>query len=108
LLMLDGCKVKIINKTVSVYDANGNCFGRKISLIIQELTFKGEYASLSDFIRKWKSSDKKEEIRKSFAEMGIDLEALKKDQNMADVDDFDFICYVAYGQKPLNKGRESQ
>ena len=33
--------------------------------------------------------------------MGIDIEALKADQGMEDVDDFDFICYVAYGTKPL-------
>lgn len=39
--------------------------------------------------------------------MGIDLEALKKDQNMADVDDFDFICYVAYGQKPLTRAERA-
>ena len=32
-------------------------------------------------------------IGKSFAEMGIDIGALKADQGMEDVDDFDFICY---------------
>lgn len=35
--------------------------------------------------------------------MGIDLKALKADQGMKDVDDFDFICYVAYGKKPLTR-----
>ena len=35
--------------------------------------------------------------------MGIDLKALKVDQGMKDVDDFDFICYVAYGKKPLTR-----
>jgi type I restriction enzyme R subunit len=39
--------------------------------------------------------------------MGIDLEALKKDQSMTDVDDFDFICYVAYGQKPLTRAERA-
>ena len=29
--------------------------------------------------------------------------ALKADQGMEDVDDFDFICYVAYGKKPLTR-----
>ena len=64
---------------------------------------KGEYASLSDFIRKWKASDKKKTIEESFTAMGIDLKALKADQGMEDVDDFDFICYVAYGKKPLTR-----
>ena len=35
--------------------------------------------------------------------MGIDIKALKADRGMADVDDFDFICYVAYGTKPLTR-----
>lgn len=103
----DGCRVKIINKTVSVYDANGRLLRQEDIIDYTRMNIKGEYASLSDFINKWKSSDKKEEIRKALAEMGIDLEALKKDQNMTDVDDFDFICYVAYGQKPLTRAERA-
>lgn len=103
----DGCRVKIINKTVSVYDANGRLLRQEDIIDYTRTNIKGEYASLSDFISKWKASDKKEEIRKALAEMGIDLEALKKDQNMTDVDDFDFICYVAYGQKPLTRAERA-
>jgi type I restriction enzyme R subunit len=36
-------------------------------------------------------------------ERGIDLSSMKADQNMADVDDFDFICHVAYDKKPLTR-----
>ncbi len=103
----DGCKVKIINKTVSVYDANGKLLRQEDIIDYTKTNITGEYASLSDFIRKWKASEKKEEIRKTLADMGIDLEALKKDQNMTDVDDFDFICYVAYGQKPLTRAERA-
>lgn len=99
----DGCHVRIINKTVSVYDANGRLLKQEDIIDYTRTNIKGEYASLSDFIRKWKESEKKEEIEKSFAEMGIDLKALKADQGMEDVDDFDFICYVAYGTKPLTR-----
>ncbi len=103
----DGCQVKIINKTVSVYDANGRLLRQEDIIDYTRTNIKGEFASLSDFINKWKASDKKEEIRKALAEMGIDLEALKKDQNMTEVDDFDFICYVAYGQKPLTRAERA-
>ena len=61
----DGCRVKVINKTVSVYDANGRLLRQEDIIDYTRTNIKGEYASLSDFIRKWKSSDKKEEIRKS-------------------------------------------
>lgn len=103
----DGCRVKIINKTVSVYDADGRLLRQEDIIDYTKTNIKGEYASLSDFIRKWKSVDKKEEIEKSLAEMGIDLKALKVDQGMADVDDFDFICYVAYGKKPLTRSERA-
>lgn len=99
----DGCKVKIINKTVSVYDANGKLLRQEDIIDYTRTNIKGEYASLSDFIRKWKASDKKKTIEESFTAMGIDLKALKADQGMEDVDDFDFICYVAYGKKPLTR-----
>lgn len=99
----DGCRVKIINKTVSVYDANGKLLRQEDIIDYTRTNIKGEYASLSEFIRKWKTSDKKEQIEKSFAEMGIDIKLLKTDQKMEDVDDFDFICYIAYGTKPLTR-----
>lgn len=99
----DGCRVKIINKIVSVYDVDGKLLKQEDIIDYTKTNIRGEYASLSDFIYKWKSSDKKEEIEKSFAEMGIDLTALKKDQGLEDVDDFDFICYVAYGTNLLRE-----
>ncbi|MDY2814364.1 MAG: DEAD/DEAH box helicase family protein [Dorea sp.] len=99
----DGCRVKVINKTVSVYDANGKLLRQEDIIDYTRTNIKGEYASLSDFIRKWKALDKKKTIEESFRAMGIDLKVLKADQGMEDVDDFDFICYVAYGKKPLTR-----
>ena len=61
---------------------------------------RGEYASLDNFIRQWREQDKKEEIRDLLRERGIDLESIKADQNMKGVDDFDFICHVAFDAKP--------
>ena len=63
----------------------------------------GEYASLDNFIRRWTADEKKEQIRSLLRDRGIDLDAMKRDQNMTDVDDFDFICYIAYGKKPLTR-----
>ena len=99
----NGCKVKIINKTVSVYDTDGKLLRQEDIIDYTRTNIKGEYASLSDFIRRWKATDKKEEIEKTFIELGINLKAIKEEKKMTDVDDFDFICYVAYGKKPLTR-----
>ena len=99
----NGCSVKIINKTVSVFDTNGKLLKQEDIIDYTRTNIKGEYASLKDFILKWKASDKKKIIEDSFTDMGINLRALKEDQGMEDVDDFDFICYIAYGKKPLTR-----
>lgn len=103
----NGCHVRIINKTVSVYDADGKLLRQEDIIDYTRTNIQGEYASLSDFIRKWKSEEKKEVIEQSFADLGIDLKMLKHDQGMDDVDDFDFICYVAYGKKPLTRAERA-
>lgn len=99
----DGCKVQIINKMVSVYDANGKLLRQESIVDYTKSNILGEYASLDNFIRRWTADEKKEQIRSLLKERGIDLDAMKQDQNMADVDDFDFICHVAFDRKPLTR-----
>ena len=99
----NGCKVQIIHKTVSVYDANGKLLRQESIIDYTKENIRGEYASLDNFIRQWSAQEKKEQIRDLLHERGIDLELLKADQGMTDVDDFDFICHVAFDKKPLTR-----
>lgn len=99
----DGCKVTIINEAVAVYDANGRLLVQENIIDYTKANIIGEYASLQAFIRKWKDEDRKAAIAEQLARAGIDLDKLKKEQGMSDVDDFDFICYIAYGKKPLTR-----
>ena len=99
----NGCQVQIIHKTVSVYDANGKLLRQESIVDYTKENILGEYASLDNFIRQWSAQDKKEQIRDLLHDRGIDLELLKVDQNMTDVDDFDFICHVAFDRKALTR-----
>ncbi len=99
----EGQPVQIIHKTVAVYDGDGKLLRQESIIDYTKENILGEYASLDNFIRRWSAEDKKEKIRDLLAEHGIDLEAIKEDQNMTDVDDFDFICHVAFDQKPLTR-----
>ena len=99
----NGCPVQIIHKTVSVYDTNGKLLRQESIVDYTKENIRGEYASLDNFIRQWSAQEKKEKIRDLLRERGIDLEQLKADQDMADVDDFDFICHVAFDKKPLTR-----
>lgn len=99
----NGCKVEIVHKTVSIYDANGKLLRQESIVDYTKENVRGEYASLDNFIQQWSAQDKKEKIRDLLRERGIDLELMKAEQNMTDVDDFDFICHVAFDKKPLTR-----
>lgn len=104
----DGCSVRIINKVVSVYDTNGKLLRTENITDYTRKNINDTYANLDDFIRRWNAAEKKAEITDLLRESGIDLQALKKDQNKEDVDDFDFICYIAYGKKPLTRRERAE
>ena len=104
----DGCEVRITGKTVSVYDANGKLLRHESIVDYTKTNIVGQYASLDSFISGWNALEKKEEIQSMLLGRGIDLDAMKAEQGMADVDDFDFICHVAYDQKPLTRRERAE
>ncbi len=104
----NGCTVEIIYKTVSVYDPEGKLLRCENVIDYTKENIKGEYATLEKFIREWTASEKKEAIKNLLLEQGIDLEALKEDQNMGDVDDFDFICHVAFDRPVLTRKERAE
>ena len=99
----DGCRLEVTHKLVSVYDANGKLLRQESITDYTKSNILGRYASLENFIRQWSAEDKKAAIRDLLLQQGIDLELMKADQNMSDVDDFDFICHVAFDKKPLTR-----
>ena len=99
----NGCNVQILGKTVSVYDANGKLLRQESIVDYTKSNILGKYASLDNFIRQWTAEEKKEAIKKLLEEQGIDLQQMKEEQGLDDVDDFDFICHVAYDKKPLTR-----
>lgn len=105
---VNGCQVKVIQKIVSVYDSNGKLLRQENIVDYTRKNIRGDYADLQAFVRKWSAEDKKEAISEELKQRGIDLEALKKDQGMEDVDDFDFISHIAYDQKPLTRRERAE
>lgn len=79
--------------------------GKPITVSLKDYTREivtGHYASLNDFLSLWNSTDKKEAIIKELETLGVMVEALEKAVNK-EVDLFDLICHVAYGQPPLTR-----
>lgn len=104
----NGCRVEVINKVVSVYDANGKLLRTESITDYTRKNINDTYVNLDDFINHWNAAEKKAKITDLMRESGIDLQALKIERNMEDVDDFDFICHIAYGKKPLTRKERAE
>jgi type I restriction enzyme R subunit len=79
--------------------------GRPITTSLKDHTkeiIKEQFASLDDFLNKWKNTDRKEAIIAELQEQGVMVEALYEAVDKQ-VDLFDLICHVAYDQPPLTR-----
>lgn len=103
-----GCKVQVLQKVVSIYDVDGKLLRQESIIDYTKTNISGEFATLSDFISTWSAEEKKEKIYELFLQKGIDLDQVKAEENLSDVDDFDFICHVAYNQKPLTRKERAE
>lgn len=99
----NGCSVEVTHKTVSIYDPTGKLLVIESIVDYTRENILGQYATLDLFIEELRNDPPKDKIKKLLLQHGIDIEAIKKEQNMGDVDDFDFICYIAFNQKPLTR-----
>ena len=104
----NGCEVRVLQSVVSVYDTEGKLLRTESITDYTKKNISDSYATLDDFIQGWRGADRKAEITDLLRERGIDLAALKEEQGLADVDDFDFICHIAYGQKPLTRRERAE
>ena len=98
-----GCKVTVSQRMVSVYDTDGKLLRQESIIDYTKANIYGTFSSLDNFILQWSAEEKKAKIQELFNEHGIDLEQIKADEGMSDVDDFDFICHIAFDQKPLTR-----
>jgi type I restriction enzyme R subunit len=79
--------------------------GRPITTSLKDHTkeiIKEQFASLDDFLNKWKNSDRKEAIIAELIDQGVMVEALYEAVDKQ-VDLFDLICHVAYDQPPMTR-----
>ncbi len=104
----NGCHVEIISKVVSVYDSDGKLLRTESITDYTRKNINDTYTNLDDFIHRWNAVEKKAEITDLLRESGIDLQVLKHENGMDDVDDFDFICHIAYGKKALTRKERAE
>lgn len=98
---INNVEVLLVSERVQYYDKNGKLVTESLKDFTRR-NILNDYASLSDFLTLWTSDEKRSVIIEELEEKGIFIEELRK-MYPADVDDFDLICDIAYGIKPLTK-----
>lgn len=103
---INNVEVMLISERVQYYDEDG----KLVTESLKDFTRKNilhDFASLDDFLTLWTSSEKRSVIIQELEAKGIFIEELRK-MYPANVDDFDLICDIAYGIKPLTKSERAK
>lgn len=100
-IYVNGVDVSILISREMYFDQHG----KPITVSLKDHTkeiIKQNYASLTDFLTQWNSTDRKEAIIAELQDQGVMVNALYDAVNK-EVDLFDLICHVAYDQPPLTR-----
>lgn len=98
---VNGVDVSILISRELYFDQHGKPITTSLKDHTKEI-IKGRFASLDDFLNKWKGTERKEAIISELIEQGVMVEALYEAVDKQ-VDLFDLICHVAYDQPPLTR-----
>ncbi len=98
--------VSVVAERVQYYGNDGKLITESLKDYTKK-TITKEYKSLDEFIKKWSESDKKKAVLEEFAENGVLLDALY-DEVGKELDPFDLVCHIAWGQPPLTRKERAE
>jgi type I restriction enzyme R subunit len=103
---VDGVDVRIIAERVEYLDENG----RLVTESLRDFTkaaLKKRFASLDDFLKRWKAAERKQAIVDELEAEGLPLDPIAEELGK-DLDPFDLICHVAFDKKPLTRRERAE
>ncbi len=103
---INNVEVRLVSERVQYYDNDGKLVTESLKDFTKKNVLK-DYSSLDEFLQFWTSDEKRTAIIQELEDKGIFIEELRK-MYPADVDDFDLICDIAYGIKPLTKSERAK
>jgi len=98
---IKGKPVTVLTERVEYLDENGKLVTESLRDYSRKAILQ-HYASLDQFLRRWKSAERKEIIIEELAEEGLFLDPLMEEVGK-DLDPFDLICHIAFDQPPLTR-----
>ena len=98
---VDGVAVRIIAERVEYLDENGKLVTESLRDYTKN-ALKKRFVSLDDFLKRWKSAERKQAIIEELEAEGLPLDPIAEELGK-DLDPFDLICHVAFDKKPLTR-----
>jgi len=98
---IHGNPVTVLAERVEYLDNDGKLVTESLRDFSRK-AIRAHYASLDQFLKRWKAAERKEAVIAELAEEGLLLEPLL-DEVGKDLDPFDLICHIAYDQPPLTR-----
>ena len=100
-IYVDGIDATVIAERVEYLDE----YGKLVTESLRDFTrkaLKKRFASLDDFLRRWKAAERKQAIVEELEAEGLVLDAIAEELGK-ELDSFDLICHVAFDAKPLTR-----
>jgi len=100
-IYIHGNPVTVLTERVEYLDNDGKLITESLRDFSRKAILS-QYASLDAFLKRWKSTERKEAIIAELAEEGLLLQPLLEEVGK-DLDPFDLICHIAFDQPPLTR-----
>ncbi len=105
-IYVDGIDVTIIAERVEYLDR----YGKLVTESLRDFTkraLRKRFASLDDFLRRWKAAERKQAIIEELEAEGLLLDTIVEELGK-ELDPFDLICHVAFDAKPLTRRERAE
>ncbi len=104
--VIDDVSVMVVKERVQYYGNNGKLITESLKDYTRSSIAK-EYASLDEFLSAWTHAERKSVLIDELERHGVLLDALA-DEVGRDLDPFDLVCHIAWGQPPLTRRERAE
>ena len=105
-IYVDGVAATIVAERVEYLDGNGKLVTESLRDFTKR-ALKKRFASLDDFLRRWKEAERKQAIVEELEADGLTLSVITEELGV-DLDPFDLICHIAFDAKPLTRRERAE
>jgi type I restriction enzyme R subunit len=105
-IYVDGVGARILAERVEYLDESGKLVTESLR-DFTKTALRKRFSSLDDFLRRWKSAERKQAIVEELEAEGLALDTIAEELGK-NLDPFDLICHVAFDKKPLTRRERAE